>query len=122
MFVRLIAVMSVSTVMCSGLVLARPDTSSSGSLPGWQDGEAEVVLLEPRHVPPPFVRPSNSTTIGRVAADGRFSIYDFSVGAGWHEIVQSFAEHPEQPGWRVDRWRKQSVPEDAVRVLIRPPR
>lgn len=46
--------------------------------------------------------------------------YDFAVGAGWHEVVQRFEEDPNRVGWRIDRWRSEPVPEDAVWVMISP--
>lgn len=217
MSVRLFPVMSLVVLASSSTVLAQSGTTLSGELSTWRDGSAEIVLLAPRHIPPPFVRPANSPTIGTVAGDGSFRLtiperfpedefvpvvdyldsncsgasleprdavyfpmtygvyksdgtligeifrgspgagrgpapgefstlpgyanrpftlrgecpdpsrrvvedYDFSVEAGWHEIVQSFAEHPDQSGWRIDRWRNEPVPANATWTLIRPPR
>ena len=217
MLQRLKAVITFATLTCSTTVLAQSGSTLSGTVQGWQDGEAEIVLLAPRHVPPPFARPADAPTIGTVGEDGSLSIsvpesfpeeefvhvaqfldpgcsdasleppdavyfpvtfgvytaegglvgevfrgssgaergplpgefttlpgyaeepfelrgsctdprrrvvedYDFSVDGGWHEIVQSFTEHPERAGWRIDRWRNEPVPEKAVWLLITPPR
>jgi hypothetical protein len=46
--------------------------------------------------------------------------YDFTVEAGWHDIIQSFEEDPGRERWRIDAWRNDPVPEDAVWVLLRP--
>ena len=210
------ATVAIVLMTIAGLVLAQSAPSFEGQVQGWQDGEAEIVLLAPGHVPPPFVRPAEAPTIGQIAEDGRFSLtlpeslpedafvpvddfldpgcvdavldppdatyfpvaygiyrddgsligeifrassgadvgpqpgeystlpgyaeqsftlsgvcpnptrrveedYDFSVEAGWHEIVQSFEEHPSEPGWRIDRWRNEPVPDDAIWVILRPP-
>lgn len=214
---RLKAVVTFAALIFSTTVLAQSGTTLSGVVPRWQEGEADIVLLPPRHVPPPFTRPSDSLQIGTVAEDGTFTItlpeslpreefvpvarfldpgcaelslepaeaayfpitfgvydaggaligelfrgstgaeqgpipgeyttlpgyaeqgftlrgscpdprrpvveeYDVSVEAGWHELVQTFTEHPEKTGWRIDRWRNEPVPEQAVWLLIGPPR
>lgn len=199
------------------LAAAQPGAILSGTVSGWQDGDAEVVLLLPRHIPPPYVRPADAPVIGSVASDGSLTIavperfppdefvpvadfldpgctelslapesatyfpiaygvyrdngsligevflgnraladapgpvpggysllhgyadqpfslqgqcedprrrviedYDVDVEAGWHDVVQRFEDAPDREGWRIDRWRAEAVPEDAVWLLLRP--
>lgn len=217
MFVRFTLSIWFGALALSTSVSAQPDATVTGTVTGWQYGEANVVLLAPRHVPPPFVRPGSAPTIGAVASDGAFTInlpesfpdedfvpaagfldptcsdlsvdppdasyvpiiyavyrddesllgeifrgspgvergplpgefttlpgyaehsfslngscpdprrsviedYDFTVDAGWHELIQSFTENPERVGWRTDLWRNQAVPDEAIWILIQPPR
>lgn len=215
MSLRLVFLTLTAVLLCAGAAWAQPGATLSGQLPQWREGEAEVLLLLPRHVPPPFTRPADALVVGAVDASGVFTItlpeafprdgyvpvgefldpectearvspadatyvpiaygaygpdgrligeifqassahagpapgeysilsgladagfeirgacaddrrrvvedYDFSVGAGWHDIVQRFARHPDRDGWRIDRWRNEEVPGDAVWTLLRPP-
>lgn len=217
MFVRGKLSIWFGALILSTAAFAQPGSTLRGTVPGWDDGEARVVLLGARHVPPPRVRPADARTIGSIASDGEFAItlpedfpagdfvpvaefldpgcpelsleprdavyfpviygiyrddgtligeifrgspgaekgplpgefttlpgyaeqsftlsgscpdsrrfvvedYELDVEAGWHELVQSFTEHPEKAGWRSDLWRNEAVPDDAIWILLRPPR
>lgn len=217
MYVRFNFALWFGALIFTTVVHAQPGSTMSGTIPNWEDGEARIVLLGPRQVPPPRVRPAGVQTIGTITADGSFTLdvpgsfteedfvpvaefldpgcsnialeppdavyfpviygvyrddgtligeifrgspgaekgpipgeftslpgyaeqsftltgscpderrfvvedYDFSVEAGWHELIQSFTEHPDKAGWRSDLWRNQAVPDQATWILLRPPR